>query len=82
MRAALLEQENIRLRFEVERLRSEVERHRLIALKTSPFNACSNLAAALAAASATAAMPITSATMSLGNTTIPMGATESIIRPT
>lgn len=79
MRAALLEQENIRLRFEVERLRSEVDRHRLMTLKASPFNAASNLAAALAAATS---MPITGSTMSLGNATMPLGATDSIIRPT
>lgn len=34
MRAALLEQENLRLRFEVERLRTEIDRHRIVALNT------------------------------------------------
>ncbi|KAE9549888.1 hypothetical protein FO519_006893 [Halicephalobus sp. NKZ332] len=34
MRAALLEQENLRLRFEVERLRSEIDRHRIVAINS------------------------------------------------
>ena len=34
MRAALLEQENLRLRFEVERLRTEIDRHRIAALNS------------------------------------------------
>ncbi|KAI6225200.1 Protein giant [Aphelenchoides fujianensis] len=34
VRAALLEQENLRLRFEVERLRTEIERHRIVALNS------------------------------------------------
>lgn len=31
VRAVILEQENLRLRFELERLRTEIERHRLVA---------------------------------------------------
>lgn len=31
MRAVILEQENLRLRFELERLRTEIERHRIVA---------------------------------------------------
>ncbi|KAI6186717.1 Protein giant [Aphelenchoides besseyi] len=34
VRAALLEQENLRLRFEVERLRTEIERHRIVAINS------------------------------------------------
>ncbi|CAD5231841.1 unnamed protein product [Bursaphelenchus xylophilus] len=34
VRAALLEQENLRLRFEVERLKTEIERHRVVALNS------------------------------------------------
>uniref|UniRef100_A0A914E6K8 BZIP domain-containing protein n=2 Tax=Acrobeloides nanus TaxID=290746 RepID=A0A914E6K8_9BILA len=56
VRAAILEQENLRLRFEVERLRTEIDRHRMVALKTSPFNAATNLAAAIAAANASATL--------------------------
>ena len=36
MRASVLEQENIRLRYEVERLRGEVGRHRVAGLHTGP----------------------------------------------
>ena len=35
VRAAILEQENLRLRFEVERLKSEIERHRIVAFTTT-----------------------------------------------
>ncbi|CAD5224606.1 unnamed protein product [Bursaphelenchus okinawaensis] len=37
IRAALLEQENLRLRFEVERLKTEIERHRVVALNPKVF---------------------------------------------
>uniref|UniRef100_A0AC35GXK9 Uncharacterized protein n=1 Tax=Panagrolaimus sp. PS1159 TaxID=55785 RepID=A0AC35GXK9_9BILA len=56
MRAALLEQENLRLRFEVERLKSEIDRHRIVALNSKivadAVGSSNSVAAAAAAAAA------------------------------
>uniref|UniRef100_A0AC34FHL9 BZIP domain-containing protein n=1 Tax=Panagrolaimus sp. ES5 TaxID=591445 RepID=A0AC34FHL9_9BILA len=53
MRAALLEQENLRLRFEVERLKTEIDRHRIVALNSKIVaDAVGNNSVAAAAAAA------------------------------
>ena len=46
MRAVILEQENLRLRFELERLRTEIERHRIVAFSQQQAATAAELAAA------------------------------------
>jgi len=42
MRAVILEQENFRLRFELDRIRNDIERHRIAAFNTSRHPAAKN----------------------------------------
>ncbi|KAL3083275.1 hypothetical protein niasHS_011077 [Heterodera schachtii] len=79
VRAVVLEQENLQLRFEVERLRTEIERHRIVAFGDALIAAAN---AENAVEIAVGKVPISSAAMAqLTTAATAMGMAKQIVNP-